>query len=235
MDIFLSIIIPARNEEDNIEETIKELISYISPENTEIIVVNDHSQDNTKSIVEHLKKQYHFIKLIDNKGQPGFANTLKQGFREAHGEFVLPVMADRCDAPLTIPLMLEKAKEGYDLVCGSRYVRGGKRVGGPIIQGFFSRFVGITLHFLTGIPTRDVANAFKLYRKDILLTLDLKEKGFAISMEACVKFFINGYKICDVPTIWYGRKKGQSKFKLSKTLPYIKLYLWTIWKKWISQ
>lgn len=235
MDIFLSIIIPARDEEENIEKTVRELIPYLNVQNTEIIIVNDHSIDRTPSIVENLQNKYPFIKLVNNSGEPGFANTLKKGFQSAKGVFVLPVMADSCDTPETIPLMLEKAKEGYDVVCGSRYVRGGKRVGGPLIQGFFSRFVGITLHFFTGIPTRDVANAFKMYRKDILLSLNLKEKGFAVSMEACVKFFINGYKICDVPTVWYGRKKGKSKFKLSKTLPYIKLYLWTIWRKWMSQ
>ena len=124
-------------------------------------------------------------------------------------------------------------KKGCDVLCGSRYVKGGKRVG-DLMAGVFSSFVGVTLHLLTGIPTKDVANAYKMYRKDVLLSLNLKEKGFAISMEACVKFFIHKYKICDVPTAWYGRKKGKSKFKLSKTLPYIKLYLWTIWKRWIS-
>ncbi|MDD3725953.1 MAG: glycosyltransferase family 2 protein [Candidatus Ratteibacteria bacterium] len=235
MDILLSIIIPARDEENNIEETIKGLIPHINRENTEIIVVNDHSEDNTVHIVKDIQGQYPFIDIVDNTGEPGFANTLKRGFEVARGKYVLPVMADSCDDPTTIPLMLKKAEEGYDLVCGARYIKGGKRVGGPLIQGFFSRFVGITLHLFTGIPTRDVANAFKMYRRDAVLSIDLKEKGFAISMEACVKFFVSGYNICDVPTVWYGRKKGKSKFKLSRTLPYMKLYLWTIWKRWTSQ
>ncbi|MCM8829951.1 MAG: glycosyltransferase family 2 protein [Candidatus Omnitrophica bacterium] len=235
MKTLLSIIIPARDEEDNIGETIKNILPYITPENTEILVVNDHSKDNTIEIVKNLEKHYSFIKLIDNTGEPGFANTLREGFKSAKGEFVLPVMADSCDTPETIPLMVEKAKQGYDLICGSRYVKGGKRVGGPLVQGFFSRFVGITLHILTGIPTRDVANAFKMYRKEKLLSINFEEKGFALSMEICVKFFIKGYKICDVPTIWYGRRKGKSKFKLSKTLPYIRLYLWTLKKRWIYQ
>ncbi|MGI6595149.1 MAG: glycosyltransferase family 2 protein [Candidatus Ratteibacteria bacterium] len=234
MNIFLSIVIPAKNEEDNIEETIKDLIPHINLNNTEIVVVNDHSQDNTVSVVQKLGIEYPSIKITDNTGESGFANTLRKGFDFAEGVFVLPVMADSCDAPQTIPLMIQKAEKGCDVICGSRYVKGGKRVGGPLVQGFFSRFVGVTLHLLTGIPTKDVANAYKMYRKDVLLSLNLKEKGFAISMEACVKFFIHKYKICDVPTAWYGRKKGKSKFKLSKTLPYIKLYLWTIWKRWIS-
>ena len=230
----LSVIIPARDEEENIEQTIKNLLPFIQPADMEIIVVNDHSQDRTPDVINQLQKKYSFIKIIDNFKEPGFANALKTGFENAQGEFVIPFMADSCDDPQTLSLMLKKVKEGYDVVCGSRYINKGSRVGGPVIQGYFSRMVGITLHLFTRIPTSDVSNAFKMYRRDVLLSFNLHQKGFAISMEACINFFFAGYKICDVPTTWYGRKKGKSKFKLSKTLPYIKLYFYTIWKKWIS-
>jgi len=228
----LSIIIPARNEEDNIEETILRIIKYIDPQSTEIIVVNDHSYDRTENIVTRLNEQFSFVKLIRNEKEPGFANTLIVGFENSKGEFILPVMADGCDDPTIIPEMLEKAKEGYDLICGSRYIKGGGKIGGPKLQSFFSWFVGKSLHWLINIPTSDVPNAFKMYKADILKNLKLKEKGFAISMEACLKFYFSGYKIVEIPTIWYGRKKGKSKFKLSKTFPYICLYFWAI-KKWI--
>ncbi|HOM26162.1 MAG TPA: glycosyltransferase family 2 protein [bacterium] len=232
MDLFLSIIIPARNEEENIKETIESIIPNINIEETEIIVVNDHSEDRTENIVSQLCKKYNFLKIVRNEKEPGFANTLKTGFENAKGEFVLPVMADLCDQPETIKKMVKKAKEGFDLICGSRYSKKGKKIGGPKIQSLFSRFVGVSLYYLIGIPTKDCPNAFKMYRRTILNSLNLKSKGFSISMEACLKFFFSGYKICEVPTIWYGRKKGKSKFKLSKTLPYVKLYFWAILKKW---
>ncbi len=234
MDIKLSVVIPARNEEDNIEETVNSLLPFVNPQEAEIIVVNDHSTDNTAKIVKNLSGKYGFVKLVDNLKSPGFASALKTGFENASGEFVVPVMADRCDEPSTLPKMLEKTAEGYDLVCGSRYIRGGKRIGGPLAQGVFSRFVGITLHLFTGIGTRDAANAFKMYRREILLSLDLQEKGFAVSMEACVNFFMRGCRIADVPTVWYGREKGKSKFRLSKTLPYVRLYLTTIVRRRIA-
>ncbi len=231
----LSIVVPARDEEENIEKTVKNLIPFIEPADTEIVVVNDHSKDHTETKVRGMQNKYPFIRLVNNTELPNFANALKTGFESASGEFVIPFMADSCDDPETLLLMLRKVSEGYDLVCGSRYIRGGRKVGGPVIQGFFSRFVGVTLHLFTGISTRDVSNAFKMYRRKVLLSFPLEEKGFAISMEACVNFFLSGYKICDVPTVWYGRKKGKSKFRLSKTLPYVRLYLYTIWKKWMSQ
>jgi len=231
MNIKLSVVIPARNEEDNIEETVNGLILFLNPHEAEVIVVNDHSTDGTRKIVKNLAEKCGFVKLVDNLKSPGFANALKTGFENASGVFVVPVMADRCDDPSTVPGMLEKASEGYDLICGSRYVRGGGRIGGPLVQGIFSRLVGVTLHLFTGIGTKDASKAFKMYRKEILLSLPLEEKGFAVSMEACVKFFMHGCRIADVPTVWYGRKKGKSKFRLSKTLPYIRLYLLTIVKK----
>jgi len=230
----LSIIIPARNEEESIEETISRLVKYVDSKNTEIVVVNDHSDDRTEDVVKGLTERFLFVTLIRNEKEPGFANALISGFENAKGEFVLPVMADRCDDPSTIPQMLKKTEE-YDLICGSRYMKEGGKVGGPKLQGFFSMFVGKTLHFLIGIPTHDVSNAFKMYRKKVLECLTLNEKRFAISMEVALKLYFSGYKICEIPTIWYGRNKGKSKFKLNRTFAYIKLYVYAIFKKWISQ
>lgn len=228
--IFLTIVIPARNEEENIEYTIDSIIPFIDRDSTEIIVVNDHSSDRTEEIVKTILKKEPIVKLVSNVDEPGFANALKTGFRHAKGEFVLPVMADGCDHAETISLMLDKARDGYEIVCGCRYMKNGGKEGGPRLQGFFSKFVCLSLYYLTKIPTKDVSNAFKLYKRDILQKLHLKEKGFAISMEITLKSFFKGYKICDVPTFWSGRKKGKSKFKLSKTFPYVRLYLWALAK-----
>ncbi len=231
----LSVVVPAMNEEENLPETLEGISKSLDISDVEILVVNDHSTDGTSAVVRKMLDRLSCMRLVDNLKEPGFANALRTGFEESRGKYVVPFMADRCDDPSSLPLMLEKCEQGYDLVCGSRYVRGGRRIGGPLLQGCFSRIVGITLHMLSGIPTRDAGNAFKMYRRDILLSFTLSQKGFAVSMEACVKFFLNGFRICDIPTSWYGRKKGKSKFRLSRTMPYVKLYFYTIWKKWTSR
>lgn len=230
---FLSIIIPARNEQELIASTIENILPVIDIEWCEIIVVDDHSSDATWSIVEKISKVHKGIKLVRNERPAGFANVLKTGFDSAQGEFVLSVMADGCDDPETIPLMIEKAKEGYDLVCGCRYMKNAGKIGGPKLQGFFSKFLCLSLHYFSGIPTRDISNAFKLYRREILQNIHLREKGFAVSMEAAAKFYFMGYRICDVPTVWEGRKKGKSKFKITRTFPYVKLYLQVVARLWI--
>jgi len=233
--VTLTVVVPARNEEENIAATLEGLLPVCDPADSEIVVVDDHSTDATGERTAGVSRRAPHVRLVRNEGEPGFANALKAGFAAARGEFVLPVMADACDDPATIPPMLAAARAGCDMVCGSRYIPGGGRVGGPFVQGIFSFLVGKSLAIVARLPTSDVSNAFKLYRRSVLLSLPLAEKGFAVSMEAALGFWERGCRIADVPTVWYGRKKGASKFRLSKTLPYARLYLRALRRSWTSR
>ena len=228
-----SIIIPAHNEEDSLKEAILSLENTLSDEKFEIIIVNDHSTDKTVDIGRELTGRYSNIRLLHNIGKKGFAPTLITGFKRARGEFLIPVMADGCDDPDTIKKMYKKAEEGYDLICASRYTKGGKRIGGSKLKGFFSKFVGKSLHFLIRIPTTDIANAFKLYRKEALQKIKIAEdSSFAVSMEIALKMHYQGFRITEVSTSWKGRKQGKSKFQILKIIPlYLKWYLWALMKR----
>lgn len=227
----LSIIVPAHNEEENISN----VISIIEDELNfpfELVVVNDHSADRTAEIVDNLAKKFNNIILVENKLAPGFVNAVKTGLVSVKTEVVVPVMGDSCDDMGTIPLMFEKIKEGFDVVCGSRYIKGGARIGGSKIKGFFSFFVGRTMSMFTGIPTHDVANAFKMYRKKVVDRINIESNGFEISMELALKAYFLGFNITELPTVWRERQKGRSNFKmLSLTPNYSRWYLWAIWKK----
>ncbi|MFH1128111.1 MAG: glycosyltransferase [Candidatus Omnitrophota bacterium] len=227
----LSIIVPAHNEEDNIVEVIKRIEDSVLIGH-ELVVVNDHSTDKTLSLVEQLCKEYGNLVLVENKLECGFANAIRIGFYYSIGELLVPVMADLCDDLSTIQVMHEKINQGYDIVCGSRYILGGKRLGGSKLKGFLSNFAGCSLHYLLGVPTSDIANAFKMYKRDVLEKIEIKSKGFEISMEIPIKAFYLGFKITEVPTLWKERAKGKSNFKMFKLLPsYLKLYAWAIFKR----
>ena len=227
----LSIIIPAYNEEENIGKILENIERSLSIAH-ELVVINDHSTDNTRGIIIELSKRYSNIRLVDNNGQKGFANAVKTGFKNAKGEVVIPIMADLCDDLATIEKMMGKINEGYDIVCGSRYIKGGLRLGGSRIKGFFSSFAGWSLHYLLGLPTHDIANAFKMYRKIVIEAVDIKSTGFEISMEIPLKAYYLGFKITEVPTIWKEREKGKSSFKMFRLFPnYSKIYLWGIFKR----
>jgi dolichol-phosphate mannosyltransferase len=227
----LTIVVPVRNEEQIVGKTLEAIEQNVAtPHHT--LVVNDHSTDRTVGIVGEISRRHPNVKLVHNTREPGFANALVTGFENVRTELVVPVMGDMSDDPATIDAMVEEIARGYDVVCASRYVRGGGKEGGPKIQSMFSRFVGLTIHFLVGIPTRDVSNAFKLYRKSVIDSIVLKGRSVETSMELALKAHFKGYRISEVPTTWRGRTKGRSKIRLFKIAPgYVRWYVWAIVQK----
>jgi dolichol-phosphate mannosyltransferase len=211
-----SIIIPAYNEEGSIEKTLRELESKIKTP-FEIIVVNDCSTDRTREIITGLN--FSNLVLIDNPENLGFVGALSTGFEAATTEIILPVMADNCDKCSDIDKMYQLISDGFDIVSGSRYIKGGKRVSPLNIKSLCSKMVGLTIHLFTRIPTHDVSNSFKMFRKKILSDIKLESIGFEISMEITIKAYYIGYKITEIPTIWTDRVADQSKFKNVTQMP----------------
>lgn len=225
----LTVVIPAHNEEESLPTTLRDLEENIKIEH-QTLVVDDHSTDNTAGVIEEFSKRYQNIRLVRNDGQPGFASAMKKGFSQVKEGAVVLVMADASDDPATIRPMYEKIRQGYDLVCASRYMKGGVREGRPL-QGLFSKSVSLILYYLIGIPTHDSSNAFKMYKKQVLEAIDIQEAGFASSLEIIVKAFMEGFKITEVPTRWKKRERGQSKFQVSNVAKsYIYWFFWSISK-----
>lgn len=226
----VSIVIPAHNEQENIVEVIDRIEDTFNMEH-ELIVVNDHSTDATVSLVQKLIPKYPCVRLVNNLNNPGFANAIRTGFAQVKEDVVVAVMADLCDDLATLKEMYRKIHEGYDVVCATRYIRGGSRLGGPRVKAFLSCFAGKSLHYFIGIPTSDIANSFKMYRKIVLDKIKSNAKGFEISMEITLKAYFLGFKITELPTVWRERTKGNSSFRVLKLLPdYTKLYIWAIFK-----
>lgn len=226
----LTIIIPAHNEEEVIFKTL-ESIKKKAKIPHKIIVVNDCSTDGTQDVVQQYAKDNKNVSCLKTAPESrGFANALKMGFLKVKRGAVVPVMADLCDDPRTINKMYKEVEKGWDVVCASRYMRGGRKIGGPLLQHYLSKFVCLSLHLLTGVPTTDVSNAFKMYRKDVLEKARVNPKsGVESSMETTFQAYFNNAKITDVPTYWVGRKVGKSKFKLLQRAPrYLRIYLWAL-------
>jgi hypothetical protein len=107
---------------------------------------------------------------------------------------------------------------------------GGKQIGGPWFKGLLSRLAGLSLHWLTGMPTHDPTNSFKAYRTDFLRTHPIEsEAGFCLGIELTAKAYFDGLRVEEVPAIWRDRTAGESRFKLRKWLPmYLHWYWWSI-------
>lgn len=225
-----SIIIPTKNEEDCIYSTIKSLEENVK-NNKEIIIVDSSSTDNTIKIVKSFSKQ-NSIKII-TKEKLGFATAIIRGIKEAQSDIVIPVMADLCDEPKQIDVFIKKIQtEGYDIVGGSRYMSTSKVIGGPIIKKFLSKTVGLFCFHFIGLPIKDATNSFKAYRKKVFSSINLTSRDFEVSMEITVKSFLAGYKLTEIPTTWTDRKKGLSKFSISRVAGgYAKIFLYGLIKK----
>lgn len=223
----LSIIIPVFNEEKSFPKTYKEIKKYVTTQHT-ISVVYDFDEDNTVPVAKKLQKKDKNLILIKNKLGRGPLNALKAGFSSVKKGPVLVVMADLSDDLEDVDKMLELYEAGADIVCGSRYVRGGKQVGGPFIKRLLSRLAGVSLYYVRGLPTHDITNNFKMYDKKILGSTNIEStKGFCIAMEITIKAFLKGAVIKEVPTTWRDRTEGEANFKLWSWLPqYLKWYLY---------
>ena len=222
----LTIVIPAHNEEESLPKTLDGLRAGVKVPH-DVIVVDDHSTDGTFDIVSGFATKYNNVRVIKNNTNSGFTSAIKKGFSEVRDGVVVLVMADACDDPETINIMYEKIVEGYDVICGSRYMTGGQKVGGRFVQTILSKWAGRSLFLLSKVPTHDSSNAFKMYRKEVLDSIEIEEAGFASSLEIIVKLYIKGYRITEVPTTWHDRVAGMSNFNVIKVIKnYIKWYFW---------
>ena len=233
----LDIVVPVYNEGRGIIKLFDEIRDKISTPK-QVIVVYDFEGDTTIPVVaDHIQRYQFQIRMIRNSNGAGALNAIKAGMQEAKSEMILVMMADSSDKLDVVDTMCQKMREGYDLVCGSRYMKGGRQEGGPILKGLFARAAGLSLYFLTGIPTHDVTNSFKLYRKSMLQKIEIESNGgFEIGLEITVKAYVAGYQITEVPSVWVERQEGKSNFHMWKWLPhYLHWYFYCLIKCWFSK
>jgi dolichol-phosphate mannosyltransferase len=225
----ISIIVPVYHEEKNILNVFKQIKKLVKTEH-ELLVVYDSKEDPTYPVMNMYlsKKRLNNIKLVENcsGNKKGVMNAIKTGFRKAKGDAVVVLMADLSDDITQIDEMKKLIDTGYDIVCASRYMKGGKKIGGPFIKSLLSKTAGLTLHWFFGVPTHDSTNAFKMYKKKVLNSIKVESTGgFEYSLEIVLKAFKKGYRITEIPTVWTDRVNGKSNFKLMKWLPnYISWY-----------
>lgn len=232
----LGIVVPVYNEGKGICRLFDEIEREIKTEK-QVYIVYDFPEDNTVPVVMQHQKDYSFgIELVLNTIGKGALNAIKMGMQHAQDEMVLIMMADSSDRLNVVDSMCDMMNQGYDLVCGSRYMKGGKQNGGPFLKGLFARMAGLSLHVLTRIPTHDCSNSFKLYRNSMLKTIEMESTGgFEIGLEILVKAYTSGYRIGEVPSEWFDREDGESHFHMWKWMPrYLHWYFFCISRTWFK-
>lgn len=212
----LSVIIPARNEEKSVGMAVVKIKSALDGAVTdfEIIVVDDCSTDRTGSILDNAAGKR--VRVIHRRTAPGFGNALRAGFSAARGKYIVSFMGDLSDDPRHIVRMLEKARDGYDVVIGSRFSKGSGITGYPGAKLVANRLFNHLLAFMLRVPYLDLTNAFKMYRRDLLNKMKIESSDFDITVELPIKAIKLGAKIAEVPVSWQGRNSGSPKWKLAR-------------------
>lgn len=227
----LHILAPVYNERDNIARTLDEIERHVRHPH-DITLIYDFDEDNTLPAARAWAEAHPGVRLhlLRNDLGKGVVHALKKGLGSVRDGAALVVMADLADDMAVIDRMVEVMESGYDVVCGSRYMAGGRQIGGPRFKGFLSRMAGLTLHWITGIPTHDVTNSFKMYSARLLQRVVIESRGgFEVGLELVVKCFVGGGRVTEVASTWRDRTAGQSRFRLVKWLPhYLRWYGYAI-------
>jgi dolichol-phosphate mannosyltransferase len=223
-------VMPVYNEGENVERALEEIYTQV-PGSKRVLIVYDFDEDNTLPVARRLQLKYSTVHLVKNTIGRGVLNAIRAGIAATRAEIVIITMADLSDDLSVVPEMVSLIRDrGFDIVCASRYVRGGRQVGGPPLKGFLSRMAGLCLHGIAGLPTHDATNAFRAYRRSVLLTTPIESRGgFEYSLELTVKAHRAGYRVTEVPSVWRDRSAGQSRFRLRAWLPeYLRWFGWAM-------
>ncbi len=221
----LSIVVPGFREGEAVEPVLRALTTSVATAH-EILGVYDFDADPTVPVIDRLHAELPAIRGLRNDLGRGVLNAMKAGIGASIGAYVLVSMADGSDEPAIVDRMVALAREGADVVSASRYMPGGRHVGGPPLKRLMSRTAGLTLHWFGGVATHDPTNNFKLYARRFLDVTPIESvAGFELALELTVKATLAGRRVAEVPTTWRNRTAGQSNFRLREWLPhYLRWY-----------
>jgi dolichol-phosphate mannosyltransferase len=216
----VSVVLPVYNEGETVGPVLRALDAAVKTPH-ELVVVYDFDGDTTVPVVQRLAAEIPSLRGLRNDLGRGVLNAMKAGIAGTTGPYVLISMADGSDDPTAVDRMVELARGGADVVSASRYMKGGRQIGGPPLKRLMSRVAGLTLHWFARVPTHDPTNNFKLYSRRFLeSTLIESTAGFELALELTVKATLAHRRIAEIPTTWRDRTAGQSNFKLRKWLPH---------------
>jgi dolichol-phosphate mannosyltransferase len=212
----LLVVVPTYNEIDNIGQFIGGVFSY-APEFTDIAVIDDSSPDGTGELVEKLKSEFpNRLHLITRQGKSGCASAYLHGFSwgmENGYDAVLAMDADFSHDPQFIPLLVEKIA-AFDVVIGSRSVKGGRIENRSWWRNMLTSCAGIYCRFLLGCPIRDFTGGFNLWSRKSLELIgpdSVVTRGYSFQIEMKYKAYKAGCSMTEVPVIFPDRKRGVSK------------------------
>ena len=223
----LSVFFPFYNEEANIEAQTKDALRIVPQfaDKFEIILVNDGSIDKTGKIGQKLSHHYRQGRIINHKKNRGYGGALKSGFKAAKYDWIFFSDGDRQFDLKEIGKLIAHVDKA-DLVIGYREKRAD-----TFIRLLNAKLFNLLIRILFGLKIRDVDCAFKLIKKELVNSLELKSNGALISSELLIKAQKAGYKITQASVSHYPRQKGQPTGANPKVIFKAFYDIFSLWKE----
>lgn len=220
-----SIVIPVYNEGESIVAQLDRLLDSVDTR-VEILVVHDMEEDSTIPYLAGYRD--HNVHPVLNTYGPGPANAIRFGLEQASGDVAVVTMADGSDEPRLIGEMAALVRAGNAVVAASRYMPGGRQIGGPLVKRMLSRAAGVSLYYLGRVGTHDATNSFKAYSTEFVREAAVDSTaGFEIGIELVAKAKRMHRRVTEIPTIWRDRSEGESRFRVAAWIPrYLRWYLY---------
>jgi glycosyltransferase involved in cell wall biosynthesis len=211
----LSFVLPAFNEEDNIEKAVGAVVEAaegLDIVDYEVIVVNDGSKDRTAEILERLKQKNPRVRPIHHATNLGYADALRTGFTSARLPYVFYTDSDLQFDVKEVKNLLP-AIEDYDIVCGFRIYRYD-----PLTRLFAAWGYNLLARTIFRLRVRDIDCAFKLFRREVFDVVEIKSKKFFVDTEILAKARRHGFKMTEIGVRHYPRVGGKSTVRASHVL-----------------
>jgi dolichol-phosphate mannosyltransferase len=227
-----SVVIPARDEEESLPATLRDLYAEFARESVphEIVVVDDGSRDSTWSVLLSLTKEIPTLTPVGNPGPNGFGRAVVHGLGQARGDALVIMMADASDSPADAVRYWRLLCEGHECVFGSRFMRKGDVVDYPRVKMLVNRMANLFIKVMFNIPYNDTTNAFKAYRRTVVDGCrPLMSPHFNLTVELPLKAIVRGYTWTVIPISWQNRKHGEAKLKIKEMGSryfFICMYVW---------
>ncbi|MEM2123117.1 MAG: polyprenol monophosphomannose synthase [Candidatus Bathyarchaeia archaeon] len=218
----ISFVIPTRNE-PMIQILIRDINSIMNEIGGafEVIIV-DLSDDDTPLRAKGMGAK------IYRQSSEGLGGALKEGLELAKGDIIFTMDGDLSHDPAFIPKFLTEISKGFDIVVGSRRIKGGKVIGWGLRRRMTSWTANTLGRLLAGVKVSDLTSGYRAYKKEVLRKLNLKaldSKGYAFQLEILFEALKHGLRVGAVPIVFRDRTKGASKLGLKEIIEFFRISL----------
>lgn len=221
-DKMVSILMPAYNEEQNIERIVRKCIRTLKDLNLrgEVVVTNDGSLDKTQGILTALEEEFDNLVIIHHIKNKGYGEALNNAIKASRGDIVVTIDSDGQFDIGELPLLLDLYKQGHKVVAGYR-----KEKKDSAIKVFANKALILLTECMFGLKLRDSNSAFKLYEGSVLRSFKIESTGYPTPTEIMVKLKALGYSFVEVGITHTFREGGKSALGLIKTTLNMLIFL----------